>query len=734
MAIPGYDWENMTPLGRQLAEQAMGAQGSPAMMGIPQSMMSGIPGQANWFDPSNYLASNPDLAGMNPADAWSHWYNYGQNEGRAAGMPPASYQAGAQPSAPSPYGGNYSYDFGQIQSALDGRNAGQTDASLSAIGDNATLAGNWIPFQDKNGQLMDAWANGGQMTGYEGEGADRTYSYGPNTGYRVFKAPGDLGGTGFKGQSLSKLNGIAYDDVDANGNYLGKGVFNGYSDESVGDALGVGSILTMAAGAAAGGLGAAGAAGGGGGAVGGSGAFLGEGALSGVGAWDSALAAAPSWSAAGGLAGGAAGSISPGNGAFLGENVASGVPAWDAAAANAGLPLTSAPGAASDLFPGEAPWSPTPNAQPLDFGAPPNVPGTPNTATSGAGAANPTGVPPPANPNLAGAGSSLIPGVSNGSLLGTGATILGGALGSQSGTGSGSGGGAGGVLDARMEPYLYGSGGLLQKTQDQLNSQSGQAAFAGQQIAGKGMNLLGAPIAGNGYGTVGTGGATNGYGYVGGPVAGNGFDSGAVKLNAPTTVTNPYASGVLDDLQRRQGDMTSKQLMGIQGNAVGTGGLGGSRQGVAQAGAIAQGADNFTGQAANFMGGLYNADQNRALQQYQADQGFYASQRGQDLSKYGQDQNFYTAQRGQDLQTNAQNQAFYGQQRGQDLTQADTGLNLVNQGLQMPWTPITNASNVYKPYTGLASSSGGDSGFNWQGLLGGALAGAQLGKNAGWWG
>jgi hypothetical protein len=91
--------------------------------------------------------------------------------------------------------------------------------------------------------------------------------------------------------------------------------------------------------------------------------------------------------------------------------------------------------------------------------------------------------------------------------------------------------------------------------------------------------------------------------------------SGLLGQTAPTTATNPYLSGVANDMQRRTSEMLGQNNLQIQGNFVGTGGLGGSRQGVAQGVAAGKAADSLQGQVANLYGTAYAGDQNRLLQQ-----------------------------------------------------------------------------------------------------------------------
>ena len=166
------------------------------------------------------------------------------------------------------------------------------------------------------------------------------------------------------------------------------------------------------------------AAGMGGGAAGGSGAFLGEGALSGIGGWDAALAGA-----------------SPGMGGAAA--VGPGMAGWGADLGMAGTAGTG--GGMGTTLAGTA--------------------GGGMTAVGGAsGAAGGSGLS-----NL----TSLLPdGVK--SYLGPAATLAGGLLGAkgneQSSTSTKS-------LDPRMDPLVYGQGGLSSKIQDLLNKQTSKSGL-----------------------------------------------------------------------------------------------------------------------------------------------------------------------------------------------------------------------------------------------------------------
>jgi hypothetical protein len=262
----------------------------------------------------------------------------------------------------------------------------------------------------------------------------------------------------------------------------------------------------------------------------------------------------------------------------------------------------------------------------------------------------------------------------------------------------------------------------------------GPAMQYGQQMYQAGGGLLGQPVSGNGFGTGQFGGAAaNGYGTGQfGTAAGNGF--GQVSLNQ-TTLNNPFVSGMVRDIRNQTNDMLGSAMLGIQGNSVASGGLGGSRQGVAQGIAAGRAADALSGNLSNMLGGLYEGQANRNLQQYGLDQNFYASQRGQDLQNRGTNMQFFGQQRGQDLQNRGQNMDFYTAQRGQDLAQMGLGSNLVQQGLNTQWLPIQNATNAYSPFTGFGSTTQSQqSGGGWQGALGGGLGVLGLGSQLGWWG
>lgn len=163
--------------------------------------------------------------------------------------------------------------------------------------------------------------------------------------------------------------------------------------------------------------------------------------------------------------------------------------------------------------------------------------------------------------------------------------------------------------------------------------------------------------------------------------------------------TNPYLKDIGDNIRTQSMQDLGQGLNMIRSGAIGTGGLGGSRQGVAEGLAIGRANQGVSSALANLYGGDWTNQQNRDLQRYGMDQGFYTSQRGQDLAQIG------------------------------------LGSQLETQALQNQWYPITQAANIYGSLSGLNSSTTNTAsqGGGAMGALGGLLGTAQIGSNLKWW-
>jgi hypothetical protein len=171
---------------------------------------------------------------------------------------------------------------------------------------------------------------------------------------------------------------------------------------------------------------------------------------------------------------------------------------------------------------------------------------------------------------------------------------------------------------------------------------------------------------------------------------------------------DPYLSGRADDITRRTTDMLGDAFAGIQGNAVGAGGLGGSRQAVAQGQAGAKAADYMAGQLANMYSGDWNQSQNRGLQKYNMDQNFSLGNKNAD---YG----------------------FFSNNRSLDQGDFQNGLRAYGLGADGDWSALTSANGIFSPWSSYGTSTNsGQTGGGWQGALGGLLGGAQVADQWGW--
>jgi hypothetical protein len=341
--------------------------------------------------------------------------------------------------------------------------------------------------------------------------------------------------------------------------------------------------------------------------------------------------------------------------------------ATGAMASGAGGAGGAAGGAASAAGPGSAGWGMDLGLEGLAGATPSSGMGATLAGTAGGGLA------------ASGAGgsgwlSSLTNALPSGSssLLGPAATALGGLAGAQGQESSQS---SQRRTDPRVDPYLFGSGanpGLLGYTQQQLAQDMSPARQAeAAQLRSTGMGLLSQPVAGSGVGAVSLG----------------------------QSAGNPYLSSMADEIGRRTQEALGQSFNQIRSNAVGVGGLGGSRQAIAESGAIKGAMDSLQGNLAGLYGNQYNADANR------------------DLSRYGMDQSFWTSQ------------------RGQDLTQLGLGSNLYGLGQQSGWDPLQRASGIFNTTAGqnVTQNTSSQQGGGLQGALGGALSGASFGRSMGWW-
>lgn len=198
---------------------------------------------------------------------------------------------------------------------------------------------------------------------------------------------------------------------------------------------------------------------------------------------------------------------------------------------------------------------------------------------------------------------------------------------------------------------------------------------------------------------------------------------------------SPYMTGMADDIGRRTQLGLGDAFNQIRSNAVGVGGLGGSRQEVAQGVATGRAMDSLQGQLA----GLYNADyqssQNRGLQRYGIDQQTALGNRGLDVTMRGQDIGWQQGVMGNDTALRGQDMSMYNTNRSLDLQQLGLGADIFDMGVKGGWEPLTTAGGLFNTTAGnsVTTTSGGTQGGGWGGAAGGLLAGGSLAQQAGWW-
>lgn len=218
-----------------------------------------------------------------------------------------------------------------------------------------------------------------------------------------------------------------------------------------------------------------------------------------------------------------------------------------------------------------------------------------------------------------------------------------------------------------------------------------------------------------------------------------GSNPGAGSLQGPGGQGgNPYLNQMANDIGRRTQQGLTQAFSGIQSNAVGVGGLGGDRQGVAQGTAIGQAMDTYQGNLANLYGTAWNSQQGRDLSRYQGDQNNalsrYQGDQNNAQARYQTDQSSALGWGGLDNQRYGMDQNFYTAQRGQDMQGLALGADLYGKGMNGEWDPLNNANKVYGNYTGYGNTStNNQSGGGWQDIVSGVGAGAQFGKTMGWW-
>jgi hypothetical protein len=167
---------------------------------------------------------------------------------------------------------------------------------------------------------------------------------------------------------------------------------------------------------------------------------------------------------------------------------------------------------------------------------------------------------------------------------------------------------------------------------------------------------------------------------------------------------NPYLKDQANSLREQSDFALGQNLNSIRSNSVGVGGMGGSRQGVAEGIATGLANQGYTGAVANLFATDYNNSANRDVQN-----------RGLDVTMRGQDIGWQNANR----QIDNQGRLIDSQ--------------LETAGINNAWAPIINAGNVYSQFGGGSQTNSTNTGGGWGGALGGLLGGATIGAQNKWW-
>lgn len=193
--------------------------------------------------------------------------------------------------------------------------------------------------------------------------------------------------------------------------------------------------------------------------------------------------------------------------------------------------------------------------------------------------------------------------------------------------------------------------------------------------------------------------------------------------------TNPHLMQIAEGMQTQANNNLQRNILpGIRGGARAVGGVGGSRQGLAEGMAIGDTQAGLSSALGSLFGSDWQGSQNRALQQYGMDQNFQLGNRGLDNQRY-------SIEGQQNLGNQGQWMNFYNQNRQLDQTGAMTGANIYQLANQGDWTGLKNSSDIFNTTAGnnVTQTNGGQQGGGWQGAVGGALAGGSFGRQMNWW-
>lgn len=166
---------------------------------------------------------------------------------------------------------------------------------------------------------------------------------------------------------------------------------------------------------------------------------------------------------------------------------------------------------------------------------------------------------------------------------------------------------------------------------------------------------------------------------------------------------NPYLDQQAETIRRGfNRNLQETVLPGLRSRFIGSGGLGGSRQGIAEGLAAARSGEGLSSAITNMYAQDYENSQNRGLQGQIAGMNAGLQARSMDLNdqiqRLNSERNFYTSQRGQDLSQLGLAAGLLGQANQGFLNQGQGIYGIGQQEQNAPWQQLQNYSGLLGPY------------------------------------
>ena len=215
----------------------------------------------------------------------------------------------------------------------------------------------------------------------------------------------------------------------------------------------------------------------------------------------------------------------------------------------------------------------------------------------------------------------------------------------------------------------------------------------------------------------------NAYGFpMNGGLTGSGYSAPSSSYNfsysQPSYQPNPYLGEQVNNITKGFNRNLQEQVLpGLRSKFIGSGGLGGSRQGIAEGLAAGRSGEGLSSAITNLYAQDYENSQNRGLQGSIASMNSGLQARSMDmqneLARLNSERNFYSTNRGQDISQmglaagllGQANQGFLGQ--GQGIY----GLGLQEQNA--PWQQLQNYSGLLAPYAQAGATNQGSQSYTY---------------------